>query len=60
MFERLKVISSKYQELQTALANPEIISDYNKLKELSKESSDLEEIVKKYAEYQLLTFSKNS
>ncbi len=52
MFERLKVISSKYQELQTALANPKIISDYNKLKELSKESSDLEEIVKKYAEYQ--------
>lgn len=51
MFERLNAIVDKYNELQTELTNPEIISDYNKLKTLSKESSDLEEIVKKYQEY---------
>ena len=51
MFERLNAIVDKFNELQTELTNPEIISDYNKLKTLSKESSDLESIVKKYQEY---------
>ena len=51
MFERLNAIVDKFNELQTELTNPEIISDYNKLKTLSKESSDLEETVKKYQEY---------
>ncbi len=52
MFERLNAIVEKYNELQIELTKPEIISDYNKLKTLSKESSDLEETVKKYQEYQ--------
>lgn len=51
MFERLNAIVNRFNELQTELTNPEIISDYNKLKVLSKESSDLEEVVKKYQEY---------
>ncbi|HAB65923.1 MAG TPA: peptide chain release factor 1 [Firmicutes bacterium] len=51
MFERLDTIEKKYHELQVELTNPEVISDYNKLKELSKMSSDLEETVKKYHEY---------
>lgn len=51
MFERLNAIVDKFNELQTELTNPDIISDYNKLKALSKESSDLEETVKKYQEY---------
>lgn len=51
MFERLDTIEKKYNELQVELTNPEVISDYNKLKELSKMSSDLEETVKKYHEY---------
>ncbi len=52
MFERLEAIEKKYNELQNDLSNPEIISDYNKLKILSKESRDLEETVNKYHEYQ--------
>lgn len=51
MFNRLDTIETKYNELQQDLTNPEIISDYNKLKTLSKESRDLEEIVNKYHEY---------
>ena len=51
MFERLENIVSKYQELQKELASPEVLNDYNKLKKLSKEASDLEETVKKYDEY---------
>ena len=52
MFERLENIKAKYQEVSELLTNPEIMSDFNKLKDLSKEQSNLKEIVDKYAEYQ--------
>lgn len=52
MLERLEVIEKKYQDIQTELANPEIYSDMNKMKSLSKEASDLEETVNTYHEYQ--------
>ena len=52
MLERLEAIEKRYQEIQTELANPEIYSDMNKMKSLSKESSDLEETVNTYHEYQ--------
>jgi len=52
MDERLKIIKSKYDELEMELTNPEVLSDFKKLKELSKQKSDLEEIVVKYDEYQ--------
>lgn len=51
MFERLEAIEAKYKELQAELVKPEVISDYGKLKTLSKEASDLEETVTKYNEY---------
>ena len=51
MFKRLDAIVEKYLELQNALSTPEVLNDYNKLKELSKEKSDLEETYLKYEEY---------
>ena len=51
MFERLENILKKYNELSIELTKDEVLSDYNKLKELSKEHSDLEETVKLYNEY---------
>lgn len=51
MFERLEAIEKRYNELQTELTNPDVINNYNKLKDLSKESRDLEETVNKYHEY---------
>lgn len=51
MDERLKIIKDKFLELETELASPEVLSDFQKLKELSKQKSDLEEIVHKYDEY---------
>ena len=51
MFERLDNIVKKYEELKIELTKPEVLNDYNKLKNLSKEQSDLEEIVNKYNEY---------
>ncbi|MBQ9834408.1 MAG: peptide chain release factor 1 [Bacilli bacterium] len=52
MFERLENIKAKYEEVSELLTNPEIMSDFNKLKDLSKEQSDLKVTVDKYAEYQ--------
>lgn len=55
MFERLDAISKKYLELSEELSKPEILSDYNKLKKLSKEQKDLEETHLKYQEYKRVT-----
>ena len=32
MIERLELIKKRYEELETELMDPEIISDYNKIK----------------------------
>ncbi len=48
MKERLETILKKYNELTEELSKPEVISDYNKLKNLSKEQKDLEDIVNNY------------
>ena len=51
MFNRLDDIEKKYNELKEELTKPEILNDYSKLKELSKEQSNLEQTVLKYNEY---------
>lgn len=51
MDERLKIIKEKYEELDKELSSNEVLSDFQKLRELSKQKSDLEEIVNKYNEY---------
>ena len=51
MDERLKIIKEKYEDLEKELSNPEVLSDFQKLKNLSKQKSELEEIVNKYDEY---------
>jgi len=51
MFERLENIVKKSEELKIELTKPEVLNDYNKLKKLSKEHSDLEEIVDVYTVY---------
>ena len=55
MIERLELIKSRFKELEIELMNPEVISDYSKMKKLSKERSDLEIIVKKYEERNKVT-----
>ena len=52
MKERLESIKERYQEITNELTNPEIMSDFQKIKKLSKEQSDLKEIVDKYEEYE--------
>ena len=45
MIERLEDITNKYNQLSEELTKPEILNDYNKMKELSKEHKNLEEVV---------------
>lgn len=50
MEEKLESIKERYQEITEELMKPEVMNDFKKVKELSKEQSDLQEIVKKYEE----------
>ena len=44
-------IEKRYDEIQKELSNPDVYSNMNKMKSLSKEASDLEETVNAYHEY---------
>ncbi len=51
MEERLKIIIARYEELNNLVSDPETLKNVNKTRELSKELSDLEEIVTVYESY---------
>lgn len=51
MIERLQALEDRYQKLNELLTDPEVINNPDKLREYSKEQSDLEETVMKYREY---------
>ncbi len=51
MFERLKAIKERFEELTGKIADPEIIKDTNEWQRLVKEHASLEDIVVKYNEY---------
>ena len=51
MINRLEAIEKKYNELKEELTKPEVLNDFNKLRELSKEESELKETVEVYEEY---------
>ncbi len=51
MFERLESKVKRYKELKEELSKPDVLSNFNLVKTLSKELSDLEEVVEVYEEY---------
>ena len=51
MFEKLELIQKRYDELSQLLARADIATDPRRLQELSKEKSDLEDIVYTYQQY---------
>src|SRR6516162_5545997 len=55
MFERLEQIEAKYEELNRALASPEIVSDSQRYQKTAKAHSELTPVVEKYREYKDLT-----
>ncbi|WP_174614951.1 peptide chain release factor 1 [Virgibacillus ihumii] len=52
MLERLQSLEDRYNKLNELLSDPDVISDMNKLREYSKEQSDLEDVVQAYREYE--------
>ena len=57
MFQKLKDVEKRYEELNGLIADPEVISRQSEWAKLMKEHSDIEDIVLKYREYK--TVSKN-
>ncbi len=55
MFERLEQIESKYEELNQALASPDIVSDTARYQKTAKAHSELAPMVERYREYKDLT-----
>jgi len=51
MIERLNIMKERYKELSEKLLDPEILKDIKKTRELSKEVSELEEVVTCYDKY---------
>ena len=54
MLEKLSQLENRYEELNTLLTKPEVITDQNKFREYAKAQSELEKIVLKYREYKNL------
>ncbi|MFO7741247.1 MAG: peptide chain release factor 1 [Anaerolineae bacterium] len=51
MLEKLAQIEERYEELMQLMARPEVAQDHQRVAELAKERSDLEEVVTVYREF---------
>ena len=51
MYDRLQSVEDRYERLNELLSDPTIINDPKKLREYSKEQSDIQETVQTYREY---------
>ena len=51
MWEKLERIENRYEELTQQMADPEVVSDPDRLAELAREHAELEEIVTLYRQY---------
>lgn len=51
MFEKVKQIEKRYQELGEIISKPEVIQDYEKFRDLSKQRKTMEETVNIYYQY---------
>ena len=52
VYRKLETLAERYEEVQAMLSDPSIISDQNRFRTLSKEYSELEDVVKTFASYQ--------
>ncbi|MBM7648347.1 peptide chain release factor 1 [Bacillus ectoiniformans] len=51
MFDRLQSVEDRYDRLNELLSDPEIVNDPKKLRDYSKEQSDIQDTVETYREY---------
>ncbi|NDJ51922.1 MAG: peptide chain release factor 1 [Chloroflexi bacterium] len=54
MLEKLEGIVSRFNEIETLLATPEVATDYQRVAELSQERTNLEPIVQRYHAYRAI------
>ena len=54
MFQKLEDVELRYVELETALVDPTTIGNRKEYVRLSKERSDIEDIVRRYREWKRL------
>ncbi|MEI7025736.1 peptide chain release factor 1 [Paenibacillus sp. y28] len=55
MLDRLQALADRYEKLSELLCDPDVTSDTKKLREYSKEQSDLQEAYEAYCEYKQVT-----
>lgn len=55
MFDRLAAVEDRYEKLNELLSDPDVVSDPKKLREYSKEQSNIQETVETYREYKQVT-----
>jgi peptide chain release factor 1 len=58
MFQELKNLEDKYRRLTLSLSDPAILSNTQKVREISKERAELEPVVRKYEEYKKVVRNK--
>ena len=51
MIDRLETTLKRYNTIEQELMNPEVLSNVNKTRELSKELSEIEDLVNCYKKY---------
>ncbi len=54
MFDRLQAVEDRYDRLNELLSDPSIVNDLNKLRDYSKEQSDIQDTVVAYREYKVV------
>ncbi len=54
MLEKLNGVEARYEELNRLMADPEVITDYERLKAYGQERAELEPVVEAYRRYQAL------
>ena len=59
MFSRLEIFDKRYSELEKRMYEPEVVSDPDTYREVMKEYSSIEPVVKKYREYKTAQASVN-
>lgn len=51
MFDRLEKVQERYEEVTRLLSDPDVVSNQDRLRELSKEHSDLTPLIRVYSRY---------
>ncbi|MBE7066903.1 MAG: peptide chain release factor 1 [Ruminococcaceae bacterium] len=59
MFNKLKAVENKYEELTQRLTQPEVLSDAEAYKKIATEHAEIAEIVEKYREYKNALQARN-